>query len=154
MNVEDGNPVVTSSGRVHLPALVLFCAGLASLVFFNFLPGFGTERKGWNLWVNIIQAVQRPSLFRDTKDLISIACLLTLLALVTASPFLVSVYLKSRLAWWLAALMSGLSTCALWCIVLFIVESNRVGLGGWCLLAAPALNFAGLLSLRFAKPST
>lgn len=153
MKEEDGIPAATSSGKVHLPALVLFCAGLASLVFFNLLPGFSTERRGWTIWVNIIQAVQSPALFRDTKDLISIACLLTLLALVTASPFLVSVYLKSRLAWWLAAVMAGLSTCALWIIVLFVVELNRIGLGGWCLLAAPALNFAGLLSLRFAKLS-
>lgn len=153
MNPEDGSPVTTSSGRVHLPALVLFCAGLASLVFFNLLPSFGTERRGWFIWSDIIQAVQRPELFRDTKDLITIASLVTLLALVTASPFLVSVYLKSRLAWWLAALMAGLSTCALWIIVLFMVELSRVGLGDWCLLAAPALNFAGLLSLRFVKPS-
>lgn len=153
MKAEDGIPVVASSGGVHLPALVLFCAGLASLVFFNLLPGFGAERRGWTIWVNIVQAVQSPELFRDTQGLMLIASLLTLLALVTTSPFLVSVYLKSRLAWWLAAVMAGLSTCALWIIVLFIVKLTRVGLGGWCLLAAPALTFAGLLSLRFVKQS-
>jgi hypothetical protein len=143
---------MASSGGVHLQGLILCCAGLASFVFFNLLPGFGSEERGWTIWVRILESVQDPRIFRDTKDLILIASFLTLLALVTASPFLVTVYLKSRLAWWLATVMAGLSTCALWLIVLVMVELHRVGLGGWCLLVAPALNFAGLLSLRLVKP--
>lgn len=149
MNAEDGSPVTTTYGKVHMPALVLFCAGLTSLVFFNLLPGLGPEQRGWNIWIDIVRAVQRPELFRDTTDLITIASLLILLPLVMASPFLVLVYLKSRLAWWLATLAAGVSTYHL--AVNFNIEVNRIGLGGWCLLAAPALNFAGLLSLRFAK---
>lgn len=151
MNVGDESPVTASSAKGQKLALILFCGGLASLVFFNLLPGFGPEQRGWSIWIDIVRAVQRPELFRDTKDLITIASLLTLLPLVTASPFLVSVYLKSRLAWWLATLMAGISTYHLGFNL--NIEVNRIGLGGLCLVAAPALNFAGLLSLRFVKPS-
>ncbi|PAW67477.1 MAG: hypothetical protein B9S38_12355 [Verrucomicrobiia bacterium Tous-C4TDCM] len=151
MNAEDGTPVTVSSAKGQRLALILFCGGLASLFFFNILPGFGSEERGWTIWVEIIRFVQSPELFRDTKDLISIASLLSLLVLVTASPFLIPVYLKSRLAWWLATLMAGIITSALWFILLFMVAPPRLGVGGWCLLAAPALNLAGLLALRFAK---
>ena len=142
---------MASSGGVHLQGLILCCGGLASFVFFNLLPGFGSEERGWTIWVRVLESVQDPRIFRDTKDLILIASFLTLLALVTASPFLVTVYLKSRLAWWLATLMAGISTYHLGFNL--NIEVNRIGLGGLCLVAAPALNFAGLLSLRFVKPS-
>lgn len=151
MSEDDGIPVEPSSIGVIRLALALFCGSLASFILFNLFPGLGSEARGWTIWFEILEEVQNPDLFRDTRDLISIASLLSLLALVTASPFLIQVYLKSRLAWWLATLMAGISTLALWVIVLVMVELQWIGLGGWCLLAAPALNFAGLLSLRLGK---
>lgn len=151
MSAEDESPVERSTPGVVGLALALFCGSMVSFILFNLLPGFGSGDRGWTIWLAILEAVQSPALFRELRDQISIASLLTLVVLVTASPFLIQVYLKSRLAWWLAFTMAGISTLALWFILLFTLQVPQMGFGGWCLLASPALNFAGLLSLRFAK---
>ena len=153
MNAEEHAPVPCPSSAGYWNAVVLFWGSLTSLVFFNLLPSFRSHERGWNLWVNVTKSFWDPKLLGKTVELITIASLLTLLVLVVASPFLVQVYFRSRVAWWLVTLMSVISTCAIWFIVFDMVSLRRIGLGGWCLLAAPALNLAGLLSLGSAKGS-
>lgn len=149
MKEEDGSPPERSAPGVVRLALVLFSGSLVSLILFNLLPAFSSRERGWTIWVSIIEVIHRPALARDPTNQILIASFLTLPVLVTASPFLTQMYLKSRLTWWLATLMAGTSTSALWFILLS--EDVRPNLGIWCLLASPALNFVGLLSIRFAK---
>ncbi len=150
MRPEHGGPDPTPSGAGPLNALALFWGAFGALVFFHFLAVARGSKHGWTLWVDVVRRLQDPKVVQDPRDLVFIASLLTLVALVTASPFLVQVYLKSRLAWGLAALMSAFITIAIWYIVLEMVR--HFDLGGWCLLAAPALNFAGLLALLPSRP--
>ena len=151
MKVEDESPVEHSTPGVIRLARVLFCGSLVSLILFNLLPGFLREERGWTIWVSVVEMLQKPTLFRDFRSQIVIASLLPLPVLVTASPFLTEMYFKSRLMWWLATLIAGTSTIVLWVIVFFEGTFVWPQFGVWCFLAAPALNFAGLLSLRFAK---
>lgn len=148
MSAEGESPVEHSTPGVVRLALVLFYGSLVSLILFNLLPGFFKE-DGWTIWVSILKVLQRPDLLRDRETQILIASLLPLPVLITASPFLTKMYLKSRLTWWLATLLAGTSTLVLW--FLFLSGEAWPNFGIRCLLAAPALNLAGLLSLRFAK---
>lgn len=149
MKAEDESPAEHSTPGVVRLALVLFCGSVVSLILYNVLPGFFREERGWTIWISIIEVVQSPAILRDFRNQILLASLLTLPVLVTASPFLTKVYLKSLLLWWLATLIAGISTFALW---FFILSGDAwPNFGIRCLLAAPALNLAGLLSLRFAK---
>jgi hypothetical protein len=145
---EEGLRDPSLSGTARWNASALFWGSVASLLFFHFLPVFSGTMKGWTLWAEVARRLLDPKLVRDSRDLVFIASLLTLVVLVTASPFLVGAYLKSRLAWGLAAMMSGLATAVIWYLVLQMDKSRGIDPGGWCLLAAPALNFAGLIALR------
>ncbi len=132
-------------------ATVLLWGGLACFVAYHFVPGFGSARWGWTVWLAVGEAIQHPSVLKDPEDLIIVASLLTLALLIPVSPFLTRVFLKSRLAWSLASLMSGISTAVIWFTLLESNYPRHFGLGGWCLLIAPALNFAGLLVIRGRK---
>jgi hypothetical protein len=148
MNREVGDADPATSGAGPLNALALFWGASAALVFFHFLPVARGSEQGWTIWARVVRKLQNPNLVHNSRDLLFIASLLTLVALVAASPLLVKVYLKSRLAWGLAAFMSGFCTFAIWYIVPDMLRHRAIDAGGWCLLAAPALNFAGLLALR------
>lgn len=149
MNAQDQSPVEHSSPVTVRLALALFCGSLVSLLLFSLLPSLGGNQAGWIMWLSILEVFQMPALLSDPESQMFVASVLTVPVLVIASPFLTGMYLKSRLTWWLATLVAGTCTPALWSIILFGDAWPSFGI--WCLLAAPALNLAGLLSLRLAK---
>jgi hypothetical protein len=85
--------------------------------------------------------------------MVVVSSFLSLAALQLTSPLLVGIFLKSRLAWRLALLMSVISNLGFWSFVASKWMDGPLESGGWCLLVASFLNLAGLLPLAFAKRS-
>lgn len=142
------------TGRAMKPihralSLALLIAALLVFGAFHFLPGFETENKGWNAWVDLWHLMSSPEELAEPLLAVAVASFLTFTLLIAASPFLGNVWLKSRFAWWLAVIFSGLAAAGFWIGVFGDggLDPNP-GPGGWCLLTAPMLNFAGLLMAR------
>ncbi len=128
---------------------------LAPLLFvaFHFLPGFETEEVGWTVWRDLWKVMLEPQQLMDSQSAVLIASFLTFSLLIVASPFLTEVWTKSRLAWGFALTFSGLASAGFW-VMIFSGPPSDPEPGGWCLMIAPLLNFAGLLLIPAYVPKT
>lgn len=129
-------------------ALAFLVSALLVFVVFHFLAPFGDERRGWGIWLEVGSMVRRRNIFSDPKSMIALASFLTFTLLVVASPFVMSVFKRSRLAWWLATLLAVAATLGFSGVILWRSHATDMGLGRWCLIAVPVLNLVGLLFIR------
>ena len=133
--------------------MALLIAALVLFVAFHFLKGFGSRYVGWHVWYEISNAIWRPKdLFEQPKTAVIISSFLTFSLLILASPFLGCVWVKSRLAWWMAVIFSSLTVTGFWVLMFARNPTSTIQSGGWCLLIAPLLNFAGLVLARGKTP--
>jgi hypothetical protein len=118
----------------------------------SFLPCVGSmnlPRPGWHFWPRLWRDLQDPiNLVHGTEDGIALASILNFSLLITVSPFLTNVWIRSRIAWWFATICSGLAAAALWWLFFVNNPDSPPRAGIWCLLFAPLLNFFGLLLAR------
>ncbi len=133
----------------NLTSLFLLSAAFLAFGAFHFLQSF--DQTGWEIWKEVWSLALDPSELADPLTAIAVASFLMFAVLIVSSPFLISVFPKSRIAWWMAAGSSGLAAVGFWMIVFQGEGPKNLGPGGWCLLFAPWLNFAGLLAARDAK---
>ncbi len=128
----------------------LFLA-LGVFIAFHFLRAFD-EMRGWMLWLEVGEILQNPSNLLDDPAagaILSLFFMATLL--IPSSPFLGPVWIRSKLAWGVCTFFAGVAAAGWWVwlftLVLHEVPMELIG-GGWCLIAAPTLNFTGLLWAR------
>lgn len=140
---------MTLHRAMNLLGLAFLVIGLVCLVVFHFLPGEAfDEGMGWTIWPEMWEGLREPGFFDDVDASIAIGSFLCLVAVVVASPFLFWIFRRSRLAWWLAILVSGLTTMGFCISVLRLNTWNELGTAGTVLLAAPLCNLVGLMLLR------
>ncbi|MEK7950072.1 hypothetical protein [Luteolibacter soli] len=148
---------ISSARRMNLIALAVLLTGLISFVAFHFLifvdfrPDDDAIR-GWQVWPEVWRFVRDPD-FNQLEDLIATSALFTSVLLTVISPFAIPLFRSSRLAWWLAAIVSGAAMLGLTGVLLvnYVMEpseSEKPGAGFFCLVASQALNFVGLLFVR------
>lgn len=135
-----GSPNSWVSFGFLVTALLLFVA-------FNLLPGF-KETAGWTVWPDLWNQAQDLKSW-DARGAVMIAAFLSFSFLILVSPFLGSVWRKSRWALGGTLIFSGLSGGAFWLMYCIGIMGDHdvasPAAGGWCLLAAPLFNFLGLL---------
>lgn len=137
----------------QLGSMAFLTAALLMFAAFHFLPGFSSKKGGWVIWPQIGELILHPTTLSGMgwQEAIIVAAFLNFSFLIMVSPFLKSVWPKSRWAWGGAVIFSGLSAVAFLGIYLTIAFDDGTtppGEGGWCLLLAPAVNFMGLLIAR------
>jgi hypothetical protein len=133
---------------LNLLALALLVTSLLIFVAFHFLPGPKGEGQGWEVWMQLWVAIRDPENFDEPRVIIAIATFLSFTALVVCSPFLIVIYRRSRLAWWLATIVGGVATLGFWIAILSTSTLEELGQYGVALLAAPAVNLIGLFLIR------
>jgi hypothetical protein len=133
----------------------LLTSALALFVAFHFLPMEAEFRiPGWRIWPDLVAILLHPNRAGNEPLVwIAIASFLNFSLLITASPFLGQVWRKSRIAWWLAVIFSGLSAIGIWAFYLTSPTNAPLLLGFGFILIAPILNFIGLLLARGGKPN-
>lgn len=130
--------------------MALLLAALGMFVAFHFLPFFGGTSQGFHMWLGVRCLSEDPKLINEEPwFVIGMACFLNIALLIPTSPFLTQVWVKSRLAWWLVTILSGLAVTG-FCLVFFFIYPSKAqpNWGGWFMLLAPILNFLGLLLAR------
>lgn len=142
--------------RIHRTVSQAFLfAGLAAFAAFHFLPaysgGLHQPDRGWQLWVDIWDFVQTPSMI-DAQGGIALGAVLGSTLLITSSPFLGRVWRRSRLARLGCLAFGSISTAAFLGLVSFqgfqYVSSSEISY-----LAAVIFNFLGLLFINLeARP--
>jgi hypothetical protein len=136
--------------------MTLLVAALVFFAAFHLLPGFD-EQAGWRVWPNLgeilIMLLKSPdSILLEPDGAVAIASFLTVSLLIVASPFLTNVWRKSRLAWWIVVIFSGLTSAGFSAVILMENSISELESGAWCLLISPGLNFIGLLLVRGKSP--
>jgi hypothetical protein len=129
--------------------MALRAGALVLFGIFHFLPYHQDDESiGWAIWPELIYIFQDANNLEDLLLTMAVASFLTFTLLILTSPFLSTVWNKSKLAWSVALACSGLAVLGFW--IPSIVENDFAKLlpGGWCLMFAPVLNFFGLLSAR------
>ncbi|QJE98196.1 hypothetical protein [Luteolibacter luteus] len=140
---------MTTRRATNLLGLSFLVVALVCLAVFHFLPGEEFEEgRGWRIWLEVWDVIRDPDMENSPEGMIGISCFVGLVGLMLVSPFLFGVLRKSRLAWWLVTIFSGLATMGLWVVLLSVNSPDQIGLSGMVLLAAPACNLIGLLLLR------
>jgi hypothetical protein len=143
-----------NAGWQRVVSMTFLITALVLFVAFNVLPRDSGWKAGWRIWPELYEQLwDHPRfLLMDPKVGIDLAFFLCLPLLVVASPFLKDVWPKSRLAWWMAVIFSGL-VAAVPCGIFLIRGFNpSLGLGIRCLMLAPVFNFIGLLFARCGAP--
>lgn len=146
---------------MNLIALALLITALIAYVAFHFLPVevyppdlYGVEpERGYEIWEEVVEFAKDPSA-NDEQDMIALAGFLCAAFLITACPFLIPFLHRSRWMWWTVGLMSGATLCGLGGVLFLIFFYEGASIPGpaiYCLLAAMALNFIGLLFIRREK---
>jgi hypothetical protein len=136
--------------------MTLLVAALVFFAAFHLLPGFD-EQAGWRIWPNLGGLLSRlmkspDSLLLGPTGAVAIASFLTFSLLIVASPFLTNVWRKSRLAWWIVVIFSGVTSAGFLVSILTQNPISELDTGAWCLLISPGLNFIGLLLARGKSP--
>lgn len=137
---------------MNLVALALFITALLALVGFHFVAwNLEPDSEGWHIWPDIVETVRS----RDFSEPIFNTGLLmfpSFAVLTLASPFLIGVIRKFRLAWWLLVLLSGGCLIALGAFAFVASEpaepADPRGPGFYWLIAALVLNFLGMVFVR------
>lgn len=132
---------------MNLLALGLLVTALLLFAAFHFLPGF-EEEAGWLVWLEAWEMVTDPETLQYPQELAMLMSFFMLTLLIVASPFLIAVFRRSRLAWWLATLMSGLAMFAFLVLLLGQNDPATMGAGGWCLVSSPVFHLCGMLMIR------
>jgi hypothetical protein len=148
---------ISHARRMNLVALAVLLTALISLAVFHgtVFVDHGPDDEvsyGWQVWPEIWRTVRAPN-FDDFMDLIATSAFLTSLLLIAIAPFAIPLFRASRLAWWLAAIVSGLALVGLSGVLLVSYSdpaagSEKLGPGFFCLIASQVLNFLGLLFIR------
>ena len=126
--------------------LVLLVAALLLFVAFH-LMHLKTGERGWDTWRGIWEIFHQPEVILKVPMLaMAVASFLMFSILVVASPFLTGVWTRSRLAWIVAIISSGLVTGVVWGI--YQNRPGHLSAGEWCLMISLMLNFVGLLLAR------
>ncbi len=130
-------------------------AAIAAFAAFHFIRDpEQNNNAGWNVWKELWGLVLHPSGMGDPMGWVAVASFLTASLLIVASPFLGRVWLKSKMAWLPTVIFGGISAVG-FCVAILIGRSENEGRIGWglCLLmAAPVLNFIGLVFARVGAP--
>lgn len=138
--------------HAQLVSKVLLVLALLVFVIFHFTPGFGEER-GWTIWVEVWDILGYPAyLATDNQAVLILASFLMATLLIPVSPFLGSVWIKSKLAWGACTLFAGVAATTFWFWILREDLSEVRPGGGWFLILAPTLNLFGLLFARVGLP--
>lgn len=129
---------------------------LALLLFITFhLIRFSGTEYGWHIWLEIVDMVKRPNEFTEPSAALMFAAFLTTSLLIPASPFLGPVWIKSRLAWFVVLLLSGVVAISFLLFAFFIISidgAERLNAGLLAFIAAPCFNFTGILLARLGAP--
>ncbi len=134
--------------RMNRIALALLIIALIAFIAFHFLPW--QSQAGWKIWGSILGDLTR---FRriDGEGAIAMASLFATSVMLVAGPFLISVFQRSRLIWWLVTIVAGSALVGLSGVIahaFFTGMDFRFGSGMGCLVAAQTLNFLGLFFIR------
>ena len=152
--------------RMNLIALALLITALIAFTAFHFLPVMAeTEfarigaapdeiNAGWSIWQEIGNFFVAPRI-DDSQAMIGISTFLTCVVLILACPFLVPLFRRSRLVWWIATIASGLVLTGLGGLLVItnLAPDDHPGPAIFSLLASLALNFLGLLFIRRELPA-
>ncbi|MEO5917195.1 MAG: hypothetical protein ABIS50_23395 [Luteolibacter sp.] len=131
-------------------------AAIAAFAAFHFIrdPEMNNEA-GWNVWKELWDLVRHPSgMNSNPMGWVAISSFLMASLLIVVSPFLGSVWIRSKMAWLPTVIFGGLSAAG-FAVAIFIGKSEgeqRIGWGLYLLMAAPFLNFIGLLLARVGAP--
>ena len=143
---------------MNLVALGFFVTALLALGGFHLTAwDLGFRIHGWRIWPALWSMAQAPD-FSDTIESIGLIMFPSFVVLAVCSPFLIGVLRKSRLAWWLLVLFSGI--CLISVGLFAISESSlpdnpdQLGPGFFCLAGALTMNFFGMLFVRRDVPAT
>ena len=148
---------ISRARRMNLVALAVLLTALISLIAFHLMV-FADRRPydeavhGWQIWPEIWQFVTDLD-FSDIGDLIATSAFLTSFLLIVVAPFAIPLFRASRLAWWLAAIVSGAALVGLSGVLVGDYlgtpsGAREPGPGFFCLIASQILNFLGLLFVR------
>jgi len=148
---------ISRARRMNLIAMAVLLTGLISLIAFHGMV-FADRRPdgevtyGWQVWPEIWQFITDLD-FSDIADLIAASAFLTSVLLIVVAPFAIPVFRASRLAWWLAAIVSGTALTGLTGILVVDytkepADAEELGPAFFCLIASQVLNFVGLLFIR------
>ena len=138
----------------RLLPLAFFVAALVAYAAFHFLPwSIHGPTVGWQIWRMVLRL---PRDWNDFSNLLPTFGFLSTGLLIVASPFLVPVFMASRLARILVRLVSlmaavSLTGALLWHSGNFDKFRGRSGM--ICLIAAQLLHLAGTMLLRPADRS-
>lgn len=135
----------------------MLATALAAYGVFHFLPATKSdpEENGWKLWVELWDVIRNPESLGEPLTAVGVSSFLTFSVLIAAAPFLGIIWRKSRIAWWMAVIFSGLAAGGFWFMVLVNHSPDEELLAGaWSLMAAPVLNCAGLLLARAGIPES
>ena len=131
----------------QMASMAFLLVALALFVAFHFLPFHGRYDKGWTVWTGIWEIVSDRILPKG-PDIVATTAFINFSMMIVVSPFLKNVWPKSRLAWWVAVVFSGLTGAAIWMVFLIYGRISDLRFAEWCLLFAPLMNFIGLLLAR------
>ncbi len=152
--------------RMNLIALALLITALIAFGAFHFLPVMSeTEfdrmgadpneiNAGWSIWQEIGNFLEAPDI-HDSSAMIGVSTFLTFVVLILACPFLIPLFRRSRLVWWVATIASGLVLTGLGGLLVItnLGPGDHPGPAIFSLLASLALNFLGLLFIRREVPA-
>jgi hypothetical protein len=127
--------------------IALLIAALICWIGFHLLP-IDSNSRGWELWTAIWELLTRGRRLQS-QSMIGISAFLTIAILVTASPFVTLLLRASNPFRWLAIIASGAALLGLGGLILSDIPN---GSALPLLLAAMALNFAGLMCIRPLRP--
>lgn len=130
-------------------------AAIAAFAAFHFIRDpDNNDDAGWEAWQELWDLVRDPSQMDDPMGWVAVASFLTASLLIVVSPFLGRVWIKSRMAWLPTVIFGGLTAVG-FSVAILIGRSTHERPIGWglsLLMAAPALNFIGLLLARVGAP--
>lgn len=131
-------------------------AAIAAFAAFHFIrdPEQNNDA-GWNIWKELWDLALHPSRMNNNPlGWVAVASFLTSSLLIVVSPFLGRVWIKSKMAWLPTAIFGGISAAGLSVAILMGRSSDLhpISWGLYLLMAAPVLNFIGLLFARVGAP--
>lgn len=130
-------------------------AAIAAFAAFHFIrDSEHNNDAGWMIWKELLDLFRNPSGMDGPMGWVAVASFLTASLLIVASPFLGGVWLKSRMAWLPTVIFGGISAVG-FCVAILVgrLENEvRIGWGLYLLMAAPVLNFIGVLFARVGAP--